>query len=159
MAINWPTVHPRGCQTGSSSRNLLRSLPNVPTCPSRRSSYEHKEFSEDKKRCKNRLFMTCLPKRQVDVEVIHALGCVAACQVRQPATVLVRRENRALDQDETVKTITGRNRPWAPAMGIATMHPAKKSHIAVCRIVIPTRMRVCFDCSFMRLQDHGHRNE
>jgi len=61
---------------------------------------EHEQFSNNEKRTKYRFVASGQPKRQVDVEVIGALICVAACQISQRATAPVQREDRALNQNQ-----------------------------------------------------------
>jgi hypothetical protein len=54
---------------------------------------------------------------------------------------------RTAHSTSTIPVRAAAHRNWrrAPARGIATMHPAKKSQIAVCRNLIPTRTGIRSD--------------
>jgi hypothetical protein len=66
---------------------------------------EHKQFPNSEKRSKNRLVASGQPERQVDVEVIRALLCIASGQTRQRTTAPVDGEDRALDQNQFLGVI------------------------------------------------------
>jgi hypothetical protein len=59
---------------------------------------ENEQFPNGEKRPKDRLVVSGQPKRQVDVKVVPAILCVAACQTSQRATAPVHREDRTFDQ-------------------------------------------------------------
>ncbi|HET9321385.1 MAG TPA: hypothetical protein VFO27_16465 [Bryobacteraceae bacterium] len=111
---------------------------------------EHEQFSNDEKRTKYRFVASGQPKRQVDVEVIGALICVAICQISQRATAPVYREDGALNQYQPCEEGRPTKLSRVPAKGIATMHPAMKSQIAVCRSFIPIKTGIRYDWGFTR---------
>src|ERR1017187_6659396 len=77
----------------------LRHLPRQQAFPEeKRNPAQQEQFSDGEDRPKDRFVAPGQPKRQVDVEVIRALLCVATCQIGQRATAAVHREDRALDQ-------------------------------------------------------------
>src|ERR1700730_1575959 len=59
---------------------------------------ENEQFPNGEERSKDHLIASRQPWRQVDVKVVPAILCVAACQISQRTTAPVHREDRALDQ-------------------------------------------------------------
>jgi len=98
---------------------------------------EHEEFAHGEKRPKDRLVASRQPKGQVDIEAVRGLICVASCQISQWTAAPIHRQDST--STSPVRAAAHRNWRRAPATRIATMHPAKKSQIAVCRSSMPTR--------------------
>ena len=58
---------------------------------------QHEQFPNGEKRPQDRLVVSAHPKPQVDVKIVRAILCVAACKTSQRATAPVHREDSALD--------------------------------------------------------------
>ena len=126
------------------SRGTVPPLGNQP-------SPEHETVPNDEKRPGDRLVVSGQPERQVDVEIVRAILCVAACQVSQRATAPVHRENRALHQYQSGQNCRPAKLTPSTGKGIATMHPAKKNQTAVWRSFIPMRTGIRSDWAFTML--------
>ena len=98
----------------------------------RQPSRQDEQPSCDEQRAEDGLVAARQPEGQVDVEVGRALLGVAGSQPGQRTRAPIRREDDALDQHHAGHGRAHRYRPRAPAMGIATMHPATTNQTAVC---------------------------
>jgi hypothetical protein len=83
---------------------------------------EYIQFSSDEKPSKDCLVMAGQPKRQVNVEIIRTLFCVAGRQIGQWAAALIYSENRALNQNQP--RLDGSPRKLAPGTRDGNRHNA-----------------------------------
>src|ERR1017187_3714608 len=86
-----------GLPNPAASSGIIRSSKTA-LPPGNQPQPEYEQLPNGEKRPKDCLIASGQPKRQIDVEVIRALLCVATCQISQRATAPVHREDRALDQ-------------------------------------------------------------
>jgi hypothetical protein len=93
---------------------------------------EREQLPKGEKRPKNHLVASGQPKRQVDVEVLCAILCVAACQISKRTTTPVHREDRALDQYQP--TQNGRPAKLTPSTGDGNRHDASGEEEPNCSV-------------------------